>query len=149
VLDGQDVVYTLRVRSARIVQLELRPGARHPAFASSMGRVLLAALPPPALVRHLTKTRLTPFTEFTVVEPEALRRRIRIVREQGWCYERDELELGVSSVAVPVVDPGNRTVAALNVSTRSDRTSLQVAKRTIVPLLLEAAASIRRELATK
>lgn len=55
VLDGHEVVYTVRTRSSRVLQLELRPGARLPAYASSIGRVLLAALParrPRALLRR-------------------------------------------------------------------------------------------------
>lgn len=146
VLDGQDVVYTLRVRSSRMLQLELRAGARLPAFASSMGCVLLAALSPAALSRYFATTKLAPFTEFTVVDSDVLRKRLDVVRAQDWCHTRDEVELGVSCVAVPVTDPSGRTVAALNVSTRSDRTSAQAVRHRIVPLLREAAASIRREL---
>jgi len=148
VLDGHDVVYTMRVRSSRVLQLELRAGARPPAFVSSMGRVLLAALSPAELSRYFASATLTPFTEFTLVEPDALRKQVELVRTQGWCHARDEIEPGVCCVAVPVVDPTGRTVAALNVSTRSDRTSPQTAKNTILPLLREAAATIRIELET-
>jgi IclR family transcriptional regulator, pca regulon regulatory protein len=148
VLDGHDVVYTTRVRSSRVLQLELRAGTRLPAFVSSMGRVLLASLAPAALNRYFATATLTPFTEFTLVDPDALRKQVELVRAQGWCHARDEIEPGVCCVAVPVVDPAGRTVAALNVSTRSDRTSPQTAKNTILPLLRAAAATIRSELET-
>ena len=52
VLDGHEVVYTVRTRSSRILQFELRPGARLPAYTSSIGRVLLAALPRANLERY-------------------------------------------------------------------------------------------------
>jgi IclR family transcriptional regulator, pca regulon regulatory protein len=148
VLDGHDVVYTTRVRSSRVLQLELRAGTRLPAFVSSMGRVLLASLAPAALNRYFATATLTPFTEFTLVDPDALRKQVELVRAQGWCHARNEIEPGVCCVAVPVVDPAGRTVAALNVSTRSDRTSPQTAKNTILPLLRAAAATIRSELET-
>jgi IclR family transcriptional regulator, pca regulon regulatory protein len=148
VLDGHDVVYTMRVRSSRVLQLELRAGARLPAFVSSMGRVLLASLAPAALNRYFATATLTPFTELTLVEPDALRKQVELVRAQGWCHARNEIEPGVCCVAVPIVDPAGRTVAALNVSTRSDRTSPQTAKNTILPLLRAAAATIRKELET-
>ena len=148
VLDGQDVVYTVRTRSSRMLQLELRPGARLPAYALSLGRVLLAALPRAALERYFAQAKFAQFTKFTVTDPAKLRMRLEQVRKQGWCHIHDELEGGVAGVAVPLLDPAGRTVAALNVSINSDRTPLRVVKATIVPLLLEAASSIRKELAT-
>jgi IclR family pca regulon transcriptional regulator len=147
VLDGHDVVYTVRTRSSRVLQLELRPGARLPAYASSIGRVLLASLPRAAQERYFTQAKFVQFTKFTVMDQATLRKRLEQVRKQGWCHVRDELEGGVSGVAVPLLDPAGRTVAALNVSTNTDRTTVRVVKSTIVPLLLEAASSIRKELA--
>ncbi len=148
VLDGLDVVYTVRTRSSRVLQLELRPGARLPAYASSIGRVLLAALPPNALERYFAQAQFVQFTRFTIADPATLRKRLAQVREQGWCHVRDELEGGISGAAVPLLDPAGRTIAALNVSTNTDRTTVRSIKSTMVPLLLEAAASIRKELAT-
>jgi IclR family transcriptional regulator, pca regulon regulatory protein len=147
VLDGQDVVYTVRVRSSRILQLELRAGARLPAHASSTGRVLLAALAPAALDRYFRHATFTRFTKNTVVDPAILRKRLHEVRAQGWCHVRDEMEEGISGVAVPLLDRAGHTVAALNVSTNSDRTSVREAKTTFLPALREAADLIRRELA--
>lgn len=145
VLDGHDVFYTVRVRSSRILQVELREGARIPAYASSIGRVLLAALPPLALERYLRRVKFTRFTKFTVVDPAVLRERLQEVRSQGWSYVRDEMEIGFSGVAVPLLDPAGRTIAALNVN--SNHTPARIAKGTAVPLLQQAGAAIQRELA--
>ncbi len=146
VLDGHEVVYTVRTRSSRMLQLELHPGARLPAYALSLGRVLLAALPRAALDRYFAQVKLIQFTKFTIVDPAALRTRLDQVRKQGWCHVHDELEGGVAGVAAPLLDPAGQTVGALNVSINSDRTPVRVVKSTIVPLLLEATASIRKEL---
>lgn len=147
VLDGEDVVYTVRVRSSRMLQLELGAGARLPAHASSTGRVLLAALPPAALEQYLRRAKLTPFTTFTVTDPEMLRKRLDDVRKQGWCQIRDEMEEGITGVAVPLVDPrSGKTVAALNASTHSERTSSRKVKSVFVPLLFQAAEAIQAEL---
>jgi IclR family transcriptional regulator, pca regulon regulatory protein len=148
VLDGHDVVYTVRVRSSRVLQLALREGARIPAHASSIGRVLLSALPRSKLERYLSQAKLTKFTRHTVVDPEVLRKRVEVVRAQGYCQVSDEMEVGITGIAVPLIDPAGQTVAALGVSTNSDRTSAQTVKSTIVPLLREAAESIRRELSS-
>ncbi len=147
VLDGHDVVYTVRTRSSRMLQFELRPGARLPAHALSLGRVLLAALPRAALERYFAQAKFAQFTRFTVTDPATLRSRLEQVRKQGWCHVHDELDGGVAGVAVPLLDPAGHTVAALNVSINSDRTPLRVVKATMVPRLLEAATSIRKELA--
>lgn len=146
VLDGDDVVYTVRVRSERVLQIELRAGARLPAFASSIGRMLLATLPPGALNRYFASATFPAFTKNTITQPEELRKRLDAVRAQGWCYINSEIEMGICGVAVPLTDATGQTLCALNVSTRSDRISLQTAKSTIVPLLRETAASVRSEL---
>ena len=146
VLDGLEVVYTVRTRSSRVLQLELRPGARLPAYASSIGRVLLAALPRAALERYMAEATFVPFTKSTVVDPNVLRKRLEQVRKQGWCHVRDELDGGVSGIAVPLADRSGATIAALNVSTNSDRASGRMVKDTILPLLQVAAATIRKEL---
>jgi IclR family pca regulon transcriptional regulator len=148
VLDGHDVVYTVRVRSSRLLQLELRAGGRIPAFSSSPGRVLLAALPPLALDRYFRHAKFTRFTRFTVVDPATLRARIEEVREQGWCHVRDEMEGGISGVAVPLLDASGQTLAALSLGTNSDRTSVHMVRTQIVPLLRETAAAIRKQLET-
>lgn len=144
VLDGNDVRYVVRVRSSRLLHVELREGARMPAYASSIGRVLLASLPSAALERYLRHATFTRFTKFTIVDPDILRTRLREVREQGWSYVRDETEIGYSGVSVPLIGPAGQTIAALNVN--SNHTPARTAKTTAVTLLREAAAAIRDEL---
>lgn len=146
VLDGHDVVYTVRVRSSRLLHLELRAGTHLPAYACTIGRVLLASLPPVALDRYLRHATFTRFTQFTVVDPGVLRTRLQEIRDQGWCHVRDEIENGIGGVAVPLIDPAGQTIAALNVSANCERTSMRTVKTRIVPLLKEAAAAIRKEL---
>jgi IclR family transcriptional regulator, pca regulon regulatory protein len=146
VLDGHDVVYTLRIRSSRLLHLELRAGAHLPAFACSMGRVLLASLPPVALERFFRHATFTRFTKLTVVDPAVLKAKLREVRDQGWCHVRDEIENGISGISVPLIDPAGQTIAALSISTSSERTSVRMVKTQIVPALKEASATIRREL---
>lgn len=141
-LDGHDVVYAVRVRSSHLLHLELKEGARLPAHASSMGRVLLAALPPGSLERYLRTTELMRYTRCTITNPSLLRQRLQEVRQQGWCAVRDEIEEGICGVSVPLVDSSGRTVAALNVSVSSKRATARLIGKTIVPALREAAKSI-------
>jgi IclR family pca regulon transcriptional regulator len=146
ILDGTEVVYTVRIRSAHLLHLDLKEGARLPAHASSMGRVLLAALPPGSLERYLRTAELRRYTAATVTDPDILRKRVDEVRKQGWCAVHGEIEDGHSGVSVPLADASGKTIAALNVGLRSGHASPQIIGKTIVPVLREAARSIAASL---
>ena len=66
VLDGHDIVYVARVPTSRIMTVAINVGTRFPAYATSMGRVLLAGLDEPALEEHLATLDLEQFTDHTV-----------------------------------------------------------------------------------
>jgi IclR family pca regulon transcriptional regulator len=142
ILDGHDVVYTVRVRSSHLLHLELKEGTRLPAHASSMGRILLAALPPGSLERFLRTSKLAPYTPQTVTDPAVLRQRLKEAQHQGWCVARDEIVEGICCVSVPLVDSSGKTLAALSASISSKRATMQLIGGTIVPALREAAESI-------
>src|SRR5436305_9940505 len=74
VLDELDVVYVVRVPTRRIMSITLAVGTRLPAYATSMGRVLLAALTDDELDRRLARADLRPLTARTVTERSVLRR---------------------------------------------------------------------------
>ena len=63
---GNDIVYVSRVATSRIMTLSLSVGSRLPAYCTSVGRVLLAALPVEEQRRHLSKTKLVAHTKFTL-----------------------------------------------------------------------------------
>jgi IclR family pca regulon transcriptional regulator len=142
VLDGTEVVYTVRVRSSHFLHLDVKEGARVPAHASSMGRIFLAALPPSSLRQYFRNAELKRYTSSTITDPDTLRKRLESVREQGWCAVRDEIEEGITGVSVPLTDPAGRTIAALNVSISSQRATAQMIGKTIVPVLREAVQTV-------
>ncbi|MEV1166836.1 IclR family transcriptional regulator C-terminal domain-containing protein [Nonomuraea sp. NPDC049784] len=147
VLDGEDVVYVARVATARIMRVTISIGTRFPAYCTSMGRVLLAALPPAELDAYLERAELRRLTSRTIVLPAALRAELDKVRERGRAMVDQELEEGLRSIAAPVRDRSGRTVAAVNVSTHASRTTLQAARRDLLPPLLATAAKIEADLA--
>jgi IclR family pca regulon transcriptional regulator len=115
VLDGTDIAYIARVATRRIMTVGITVGTRFPAYATSMGRVLLAALPPAQLEEYLAAAEIRPLTPRAIGTREALLAELDTVRTQGWCLLNQELELGLMSVAAPVHD-GPKVVAAINVS---------------------------------
>ncbi|GAA3243423.1 IclR family transcriptional regulator [Nonomuraea helvata] len=147
VLDGEDVVYVARVATARIMRVTISIGTRFPAYCTSMGRVLLAALPPDSLDAYLERASLRRLTSHTIVLPAALRAELGKVRGRGWAMVDQELEEGLRSIAAPIRDRSGRTVAAVNVSTHASRTTLQAARRDLLPPLLATAAKIEADLA--
>ncbi|NRQ32238.1 helix-turn-helix domain-containing protein [Nonomuraea sp. NN258] len=147
VLDGADVVYVARVATARIMRVSISIGTRFPAYCTSMGRVLLAALSAGEFDDYLERAEPRRLTSRTIVLPAALRAEVARVRAQGWAMVDQELEEGLRSIAAPVRDRSGRTVAAVNVSTHASRTSLQQVRRDLLPPLLATAARIEADLA--
>jgi IclR family pca regulon transcriptional regulator len=143
-LDGIDIVYVARVpTAARIMSINLGIGTRLPAFATSMGRVLLADLPQEQVERLLEQASpLAKYTAKTVTEPPALLREIDAVRRQGWAMVDQELETGLRSIAAPIVDGSGRSIAALNIGTHASRWPIQKLTQEVVPLLKQTAGAI-------
>ncbi len=124
VLDGTDIAYVARVATRRIMTVGITVGTRFPAYATSMGRVLLAALPPAELGRYLAAADIRPLTQRGIGTREALLAELDTVRGQGWCLLNQELEVGLMSVAAPVHD-GPNVVAAINVSLQAQSVASQ------------------------
>lgn len=141
-LDLPDIVYVARVPTRRIMTVTLGVGARLPAHATSMGRVLLASLPEEDLDRFLEETPLHAYTDKTITDANELRATVIETRTQGWALVDQELELGLRSVAAPVTKAPSGTVAAVNVSAAAQRVSIDEFRERFLPALIETAASI-------
>ncbi|WP_028062978.1 IclR family transcriptional regulator [Solirubrobacter soli] len=147
VLDGDEIVYVGRVPTSRIMRVAINVGTRFPAYATSMGRVLLAGLPEPDLAAYLDRAEIVPLTPRAIDNADALATELDRVREQGWALVDQELEEGLRSIAAPVHDASGRTIAAVNVSAHASRVSAQDVQETLLPPLLETAQRIEADLA--
>jgi len=146
VLDGTDVIYVVRVPTKRIMSVHIEVGTRLPAYVTSMGRVLLAALSRQELDGYLREAKLESLTPATVTGKERLRHVLDEVREQGWCLLDQELEEGVRSVAVPLHDSAGRVFAAMNISTNAIRVPIERLLDDHLPLLRKTAAAIEDQI---
>lgn len=146
VLDGTDIVYVARVPTRRIMSVRITIGTRFPAYATSMGRVLLAGLLEADAAAVLAASALTHLTERTRTETAALLAEVARVREQGWALVDGELEPGLRSVAAPVRDRGGRVVAAVNVSTSATRDTVEHVVSAYLPPLLETVRAVEHDL---
>jgi IclR family pca regulon transcriptional regulator len=146
VLDDTEIVYVARVPTRRIMSITLSVGTRLPAYATSMGRVLLAALPDAELEARLARIEVRPLSARTIGDVAALREVLARVRRQGWATVDQELEEGLRSLAVPIHDASGAVVAALNVSVHATRGSMAALRRDFLPLAQAAALAIEDDL---
>ena len=148
-LDGSDIVYVARVAVPKIVALSVTIGTRFPAMQTSLGKVLLAALPAAEAERVLaepSRSGITPRWQPDAAERAAA---LREVRARGWALTDEQLALGIRSVAVPLRDGDGRVIAALNVNAHAAETPVDVLTGTHLPLLLQAAGSISADWAAR
>ncbi len=141
-LDGPEIVYIARANVTRIMSIDLGVGSRLPAFCTSMGRILLADLPPEKLEELLASIEFTRYTERTVASAEKLRQILRMVQRNGYSFIDQELEHGLRSLAVPIRNPTGKVVAALNVGAHAQRISLQDLLMRFLPHLKAAAQEL-------
>jgi len=146
VLDGHHIVYVARVPTKRIMAVSISVGTRFPAYATSMGRVLLAGMTDEEFERYLAEASFAPLTANTVIDPDRLSEIVDDVREQGYSIVNEELEEGLRAIAVPLHDSSGAVTAAINVSAHASRLTADAMKADLLPSLLETARQIEADL---
>jgi IclR family pca regulon transcriptional regulator len=137
----------VRVPTKRIMTVAISVGTRFPAWATSLGRVLLAGLSPEELDAHLAATELTPLTKRTITNLTRLRTVIDQVASQGFATTDQELEDGLRSAAAPIRNRVGTVIAAINVSAHATRVTMDQLRRDLVPEVLKTARRIEDDLA--
>ena len=125
VLDRSDVVYAVTCPANRVISLNTRVGDRKPAFATAMGRVLLAQLPMDCLEDFLDRYPRPQFTVKTIAGRSELLKEIEKARTDGYAMIDEELEPGLWALALPVRNRRGHCIAALNICGHSSQSSLQ------------------------
>lgn len=146
VLAGSEIVYVARVLTRRIMTVDITIGTRFPAYATSMGRVLLAHLPQHERELQLDGLELRALTDRTISDTATLAAELDRIRQNGWAIVDGELELGLRSAAAPVRGKDGAVVAAINVSTSAMRRSAEQLREQHLPKLLKTAAAIESDL---
>ncbi|MEQ3624235.1 MAG: IclR family transcriptional regulator C-terminal domain-containing protein [Celeribacter sp.] len=146
VLDETEIVYLARAAQRRVMSIGLMPGSRLPAHCTSMGRILLAALPEPDARALLDRSDLTPRTPRSLTEPEAIMAELARIRAQGYAIIDQEVEIGLRSIAVPILNVQDRTVAAMNVGLPALHAEADALTQTYLPGLKRTQAGLRRVL---
>ena len=150
VLDGPDIVYIERCRTARQgqreIDLNLHVGSRLPAYCTSLGKVLLANLADDKLRETLKQVQFTQRGPNTLTAREELLRELERVRASDLAVNNEELAYGLRSIAVPVWGSGGKVVAAINVAVHRSAGSIEDLADRLSPSLRHAAAEISARL---
>jgi IclR family pca regulon transcriptional regulator len=146
-LEGDEILYVARSSTnRRIMSVDLGIGARLPAYCTSMGRVLLANLPPAEQDAYLARAKMIRYTPRTIVTPDKLRRELDAICRAGYAIVDQELEVGLRSIAVPVRDHAGTVVAAMNIGTHASRVSPAEMEKTFLHELESAASELGSQL---
>jgi IclR family transcriptional regulator, pca regulon regulatory protein len=141
-LDGADVIHVAHANISRVLAVDLSMGSRLPAIYTSMGRALLAHLPPRDLEAHLARAEFFSHTKHSITDIKGLRQALHLVRRDGFALVDQELEMGLCALAVPLRNAAGRVIAALNVGAPVQRVSAQNMVTKFVPQLQEAAQEL-------
>jgi IclR family pca regulon transcriptional regulator len=142
VLDGPEVVYLARVIAPRLVTAGFEPGTRLPAYTSTAGRVLLAALPDDEVRAYLDSVELIAYTHVTVTDKEQFYRELHAIREQGYGVTESQYEVGMRGLSVPVRSRSGMLIGAISVSMSIAASSREEAVMRCVPALQSTANTL-------
>jgi IclR family transcriptional regulator, pca regulon regulatory protein len=147
ILDDWEIVYVARAAQQRLMSISLMPGSRLPASCASMGRVLLANLPDPQLRSLLKKHPPQKRTIHSITDIDKMMSIVDKARKDGYAIADQELEIGLRSIAVPLIDPRGRTIAALNVGVAAIHDKPDELRKLYLGKLLDVQKALRPLLA--
>jgi DNA-binding IclR family transcriptional regulator len=141
VLSGREVVFLDGIESVHTLRVGSRTGRLLPAHATSVGKALLAALPPEQVRALYERADLVAVTGRTITDRDALERQLAAVRECGYATNHGESENGVGSIGVAVRNLAGEPRAALSVAMPLERWS-EAAEEQAASVLKSAAAAL-------
>ncbi len=147
ILDETEIVYIARAQQRRVMSIGLMPGSRLPAHCTSMGRVMLAALPEAEARALIEAADLTPRTAMSRTDPGEIAAEIAHVRAQGYALIDQEVEIGLRSIAMPILNSRGRVEAALNVAVAAVQDNVEELADLFLPELQRVQAGLRKILA--
>jgi IclR family transcriptional regulator, pca regulon regulatory protein len=128
ILDGTDVVYIERCRTAgpgqREIDLNLHVGSRLPAYCTAMGKAILAFVAEERLEEIIPRIEFVPRGPNTLTSASAFRAELERIRASGIAVNDEELAYGLRSIAAPIHSHAGEVVAALNLAVHRTMVSM-------------------------
>jgi len=146
VLDRDAALFVARSEAERLVTTGISVGTRIDLYCSATGRILLSAWSDRRVVAYLDGARIEARTKYSLIKKAAIREAIRNAGAVGYATTDQELEIGLRSIAVPVIDSRGTIVAAMSASASSARVSIQQMVKGFMPVLRANAEGLGRVL---
>ena len=143
ILDDTEIVYVARAAQRKVMSIGLMPGSRLPAHCTSLGRVLLGALPESEARAVVLRSDLAPRTAYSLTDPDEILDRVRATRADGYAVIDQEVETGLRSIAVPLYSAGGRVCGALNTGLSVAHASREDLVTVFLPALLKVQNALR------
>jgi IclR family pca regulon transcriptional regulator len=141
VLEDDQVYYIARAEVGRIMSVALRVGSRLPVYCTSMGRVLMSGQEQADRAAYLARTDIKRATRLTETDPARLLALFEQARHDGYAIVDQELEVGLRSLAVPVLG-SQGVVAAINLGGHASRIPVAEMQKRYLPALRRAAKDL-------
>jgi len=135
VLDKDNSLFIARAEAEHFVSTGVRVGAHLPAYCSATGRVLLSQFADDEIMQRIGREPLRSRTTHTITKMPLILAEIRAVRKRAYAISDEELELGMRSLAVPVIGEDHEIIAAISVSAASARVRAADLRNHFLPIL--------------
>ena len=126
-LNGQQVLLIEVVDGTRSIRMGSRLGERDPLHTSAVGKAILAYQGSAAIEALVKADGLPRLTAHTLTEPDALARDLEAVRERGYSLDREEGEIGLCCVGIPIFNHRGQVLSALSLSAPAARLPIDTA----------------------
>ncbi len=140
------IVYLDVVETNLTVRVVSRVGSRLPAYCTASGKVHMAHMTEEELENLRDNANLVQHTSTTIINPDDINAEMEKIREQGYAFDDEELDLGVRCIAAPIRDYTRRIVGAISISGPTMRVSNARTESELVPLVLKASAELSTRL---
>ncbi len=143
-LDGGQVLYIDKRNASRPVQMFSEAGKVGPAYCTGVGKAMLAHLPTEEAEQQMQQQSFYRHTPHTITDIDALRDELRVVRERGFAFDREEHEPGIICIAVPILTRAGQVLGGLSVTSTTANSSLKDLEK-LLPVMRPAAERIAAE----
>lgn len=142
IFDDLTLVYAIRLQARRETFVAGLAGARVPTYCSAGGRAVLSALPPPRVEDILARSERKKLTPHTIADLAGIRDRVGSARRLGYALAVEELQLGILSIAAPILGRDREPTGAVQITAWSVSEEPEEMAQRFGPLVVEAARNI-------
>lgn len=140
-IEDKDIVYIVQEQVSKVMTISLKVGSRLPAHLTSMGRMILA-MNQDIQNELLDKFEYKQFTENSVLNKESLKAELDLIKNQGWAFVDQELEIGLRAISAPIYAKGGIVKYAMTIVSPTNRSSKEEMIDRFLEPMMEACKGI-------